>query len=468
MLVLGLSHRSAPISALEQVSLRPDQIDDLRGRLVLGQHVREAVVVGTCNRLEVYAEAETFHGAVTEITTALAEVSGADLTGLRPHLYVHHDERAVSHTFHVACGLDSMALGEGQILGQLRGGLRAAQHGGEVGPQLNSLFQRALRVGKAAHSETGIDDVAVGLVEAGLLAGEEVVGPLPGRHVLVVGAGAMSSLAAATSTRLGAGTLTITNRTPHKSEHLAASYDADSVPFEELGGALVAADVVVTCTGASAQVISAEQVQQALAQRPDRPLVLIDLALPHDVDRDVLQIPGVTLVGLEELGLLLAGDGQVPAQVEAVRELVAEEVASFLADRRRQAVAPTVAALRSRAAAVVEAELERLRARMPDLDEATDRQVALTVHRVVEKLLHAPSVRVKELAGAGGSGDYADALRELFDLDPQTVAAVSTADDDAAYPPDATRGLADLADLADLGPGLPTTLAEAVRRQAAS
>ncbi|WP_409483824.1 glutamyl-tRNA reductase [Arsenicicoccus dermatophilus] len=425
LLVVGLSHRSAPFDLLERTTLDADRATTLRDALAAAGQVREAVLVSTCNRTEVYADVLTFHGGVTEIGHLLAEVTEVDPLLLREHLYVHHEDRAVSHTFSVACGLDSMAIGEGQILGQLRGALRAAQSAGEVGPELNALFQHALRVGKRAHSETALDDVSVSLVSAGVDAAAAVLGPVRGLDVLVVGAGAMSSLAVATTTRAGAGAVVVANRTDAKATHLAAAYDARAVPWGDLDEALAAADLVITCTGAAGRIVDRERAAHAAAARDHRPQVYLDLALPLDVDPAVAEVPGLTVIGLQRLGELLASDGLVPAQVQQVRDLVVGEVAGYLAARRVQAVAPTLAALRRRASQVVDAELARLDGRVPDMDEATRRQVAQTVHRVVEKLLHTPTVRVKEMAEEDASGSYAEALHRLFDLDPHTVAAVS-------------------------------------------
>lgn len=438
LLVLGLSHRTAPLDLLERTTLAGERTTALRSALHDAEAVREAVVISTCNRIEVYADVETFHGGVQAIGDALADVTDNDLADLREHLYVHHEDRAVAHTFTVACGLDSMAIGEAQILGQMRAALAAAQAQDEAGPHLNSLFQRALRVGKKAHSATGIDEVSLGLVDAGLRHAAEHLGDLAGLRVLVVGAGAMSGVAVATAVRAGAASVTVTNRTAAKATRLAGRYGAATAPWGDLVAAVADADVVLACTGAAGRIITPEVAAAAHSRRDGRPQVYVDLALPRDVDQDVADLPGVQVVGLAELGAILAGDASVPPQVEAVRELVATETSAYLAYRRQQHVAPTVTALRRRAAAVVDAELERLDGRLPDLTDDARDEVRMTVRRVVDKLLHTPTVRMKQLADSRTPGDYAEALSELFDLDPQTVAAVSApAPEDAA--PQAAR-----------------------------
>jgi glutamyl-tRNA reductase len=433
--VLGLSHRSAPIALLEAVALDPVRAAALAIAVRRGENVTETLVLATCNRVEVYADVVTFHGAVAEIGDALAAASGVPLEELREHLYVHYEDRAVSHVFSVACGLESMAVGEGQILGQLRMALRSAQQRGQAGGALSALFQQALRVGKRAHSETDIDHVSVSLVEAGLGRATELLGPLADTRVLVVGAGSMSSLAATTISRLGSAELVIINRTLAKAEHLAAATGGRALPLADLEAALTEADLVISCTGGLGHVVTAETLTAAPGTRAGKPRMFMDLGLPRNVSPDVADLPDEYVIGLAELDEILATDSQYTPHVKAVGDLVVAEVAEYLVSRRAEAVAPAVALLRSRAADVVAAELSRLSQRLPDdLSESARGEIRLAVHRVVEKLLHTPTVRAKTLVAGGEGGDYARALRELFDLDPDEVAAVSV--------PSETGGLA--------------------------
>jgi glutamyl-tRNA reductase len=424
IVVLGLSHHTAPLPLLEAMSLDADGRAALGAALTARDNLSEAVVVSTCNRTEVYAESHTFHGAVTDITDALTEVTGVGRDDLREHLYVHYEDRAIAHAFTVACGLDSMAVGEAQILGQMRTALREAQKSGRVGASLNALFQQALRVGKRAHAETGIDAVSVSLVEAGLATAERTLGPLGGLRVLVVGAGGMSSLAATTVGRRGACSLTIVNRTLAKAQRLAQRTGATARPLSDLAAALGEADVVISCTGSTGVVVDLATAGDAQVARGGRGQVYVDLALPHDVTPEVGSLSGVEVVGLAALGEELSA-GHTSAQVQEVADLVIGEVAAYLTARAAESVAPTVAALRSHAADVVAGELTRLDQRLPDLDDTTRAEVQLAVHRIVEKLLHRPTVRVKELAVGGQGDDYAQVLRELFDLRPGEAATTS-------------------------------------------
>jgi glutamyl-tRNA reductase len=432
LLTVGISHRTAPMSLVEQVVFGSGDETGLETRVVQQEDVAEAVVVSTCNRVEVYTEAETFHGALTQVGGAIAAAAGVPLDVLTEHLYVHYEDRAVSHLFSLACGLDSMAVGEAQVLGQVRDALGRAQRAGHAGPVLNQLFQQALRVGKRAHTETSIDRVSRSLVGLALEQAESHLPDLTGARTVLVGAGAMSGLAAATLVRAGVSDLTVVNRTRVHAERLAYRHGARAADWDELDRLVGHADLLVSCTGARETVLHADKV--AAARRGvRRPLAVIDLAMPHDVDREVGELDGVRLWGLAELQEQVDREpreevDEATGPLREVHDLVTAEVAAYLAARRMQAVAPTVTALRRRAAEIVDSELERLLRRLPDLADSEEQEVRHAFRRVVDKLLHTPTVRIKELAGRTDDpreGDYAAALRDLFDLDPRDVATVS-------------------------------------------
>ena len=420
VLAVGVSHRSAPVALLEQVTVGVGDTTSLVQELRSGA-VQEAVVLSTCNRVEVYADVASFHGGLDEVTDLLVARSGVPLDELKKHLYVHYEDQAVLHLFQVACGLDSMVVGEAQILGQLRRSYGAASAG--AGRTLHELFQKALNVGKRAHSETGIDEAGRSLVTVGIEHAMAVVGPLEGRCALIVGSGSMGALAGATLRRGGVAGVVVANRTPANAQRLALSLEGTGIGLDGLQQALVDADVVVSSTGATGLVVRRDVVEQAMAERGGRPLAVLDLALPRDVEPSVRELPGVTLVDLEQLGQVLQGT-QAGADVEAVKAIVAEEVGKFLAWQRASRVAPTVAALRARADSVVRSELDRLTQRVPGLVDRERAEVEQAVRRVVDKLLHTPTVRVKELADSTGGVSYAEALQELFGLDRKAPAAV--------------------------------------------
>jgi glutamyl-tRNA reductase len=422
VLVVGISHKSAPVSLLERVALDGAGVHKLIDDVAACEHVTEATVISTCNRLEIYADVDRFHGSVEEVSRLLVERAGESTEAMLPHLYVHYDDGAVSHLFQVVTGLDSMALGEGQILGQTRDALSSGQEIGTVGPALNVLFQQALRVGKRARAETDIDRAAPSLVTAALDRSHAAVGDLTGKRVLVLGAGAMAGLATATVSRRGPAAVTVVNRTAGNADRLAVEYGARSALMADLEAELALADVVVSCTGATGVLVTATMVAAATAD--GRELAMIDLALPHDVEPGVAGLPGITLINLADLADELR-ESEAGQEVEGVRRIVTQEVAAFLSARRQASVTPTVVALRSMATSVVDAEMERLVGRLPDLDDDARAEVLHTVRRVADKLLHQPTVRVKELANETGAVSYAAALAELFALDPEAVDAVT-------------------------------------------
>ena len=436
VLVVGLSHKSAPVAILERVAVSGDTLSKLLRDVAQAEPVAEVFVVSTCNRVEVYADVDRFHAGVTAICEMLARHCGVPAHELTTNLYVHYEDRAVSHLMAVACGLDSMVVGEGQILGQVRSALKVAGDHGTVGRVLSELGRLALRTGKRARAETGIGraglsllTVAIDLAAAGL--GQAGPDALAGRDVLIVGAGSMSAMAAATATRSGAASIVVANRTRHHAERLAADVSATTAGLADLPAAMAAADVVISCTGAAGQVITASMVSAAVAARTlaGRPgaLILLDLAMPRDVEPDVDGLPGVVLIGMDLLSV--HGIAATEDDIAAVRAILEAELAAYHSAMDAARVAPTVVALRAKAAKVVDAELARLTGRLSadGLSGHALDEIAQTVRRVVDKLLHAPTVRVKELAGSPGGEEYAVALRVLFDLDPRAVEAVTRA-----------------------------------------
>jgi glutamyl-tRNA reductase len=441
VLVVGLSHKSAPVAVLERAAVSGDTVTKLLRDVVQAEPVAEAFVVSTCNRVEVYADVDRFHAGVTAICELLARHCGVPSHELTQYLYVHYEDRAVSHLLAVAAGLDSMVVGEDQILGQVRSAVKLAAEHGTAGRVLGELGRLALRTGKRARAETAIGRAGFSLLSARvelpaarlgpLRPGED---PLAGRDVLVVGAGSMSGLATATAARSGAASITVANRTRKHAERLAASVSTVTTTvtgLADLPAAIAAADVVISCTGAAGQVITGDMMSAALAAREAEAgrgtLVIMDLAMPRDVEPAVAARPGVVLIGMDQLsehaGAVRDDD------VAAVRTILEAELAAYQSAMDAARVAPTVVALRAKAAGVVDAELARLAGRLSadDLSGHALDEIAQTVRRVVDKLLHAPTVRVKELAGSPGGEEYAAALRVLFDLDPRAVEAVTRA-----------------------------------------
>src|SRR5580692_5701285 len=455
VLVVGLSHKSAPVSTLERAAVSGDTLGKLLHDVARLPDIAETFVISTCNRVEVYAEVGRFHGGVAGVCDLLSRYTGIPAAELTSSLYVHYEDRAVQHLLAVSSGLESMVVGEDQILGQVRTALKVAGDHGTLGRSLRDLGRLALRTGKRARAETGIDRLGLSLVSVGIelaapqLGGARVEGQdqdhdklgsngpgrLSGAHVLVVGAGAMSGLAVATSARAGAARVTVANRTRARAERLAAGVGGTVADFADLPAAIAEADLVISCTGASGLVITEGIVREVLASRDRaRPLVLLDLAMPRDVDPAVAGLRGRAEAAVSVISMdTLRGSGEHAVgadEVAAVRAIVEDEFAAYGSAVRADRVTPTVVALRAKAATVVDAELARLAGRLSEESVSGHalEEMAQTVRRVVDKLLHAPTVRVKELASSPDGEEYAAALRVLFDLDPRTVDAVTHAE----------------------------------------
>ena len=442
VLLFGVSHRSAPVAVLEQLFAdESDQIKLVEG-LLQAPLVTEVMLLSTCNRVEVYAVVDAFHGGLSAIGQVLAEHAGMSMGELTKHAYVRYSEAAVEHLFAVTSGLDSAVIGEQQVLGQVRRAYATAEANRTVGRVLHDLAQRALAVGKRVHSETSIDAAGASVVSVALhVAAERLYRPelgpsytaLAGRTATVIGAGSMGALTAAHLVRLGVSQINVVNRSLPRAQRLAEiiaeqGVNAQAMTLDQLPAALATADLAVSCTGAVRPVVTLADVHHALATAPRdelaQPLVMCDLGMPRDIDPAIAGLPGVTVIDMDRVQREPSARAAA-ADAEAARSIVAAEVAAYLAAQRMAEVTPTVTALRQRAADVVEAELLRLDNRLPGLDGDQRDEVARTVRRVVDKLLHAPTVRIKQLAGAPGGDTYAEALRELFELDPQAVDAVA-------------------------------------------
>lgn len=412
LLVVGVSHHTAPVELLEKLTVSRPEAPDLLRRLLHSPYVSEAVVVSTCNRVEVYAAVAGFHGGLAEIGAALAARAGIPLTELTPHLSVHFDTDAVRHALRVSAGLDSMVVGEAQILGQVREAYQLAAEHDATGKLLHELMRAALRTGKRVHTETNIDGIGRSVVGAAL---DLVPGGVRGRSALVVGAGSMGGLALSTLARAGAAPLLVTNRTAAAATRLAQAYGARAIPLSDLTRQLAEVEIVVCGTASVRPVLTVDLVAGALATRANPELSIVDLAVPRDVAPGVADLPGVSLIDLASIASA-PGDAVPVADREAAEAIVATEVAAYQTWRRGADAAPAVAALRERADEIVGAELRRLWQRRPELTEEQRAELAHTVHRVVRQLLHRPTVRMRELA-AGPDGDqYLAVLRELLDL----------------------------------------------------
>jgi glutamyl-tRNA reductase len=417
--VVGANFRSAPLELLGRLAIDAERRPKVLAALLDLEHVHEAVVVSTCNRVEVYTAISRFHGAAGDVRRFLAEVAGLALEELTGHLYDYYEERAVRHLFSVAAGVDSMVVGEAQILGQVREAFAAAQAERTVGPALSALFAQAIKVGRRARSQTGIGAGQRSTVSVGLRVAAGQLDGLAGRRVLLVGAGGLARLAGRAVREAGAGELVVANRTPATGAALARELGGRAAPLDRVADELAAADLVIAATAASTPTVTAAAVAAALRERAGAPLVVLDLGVPRDVEPEVRGLPGVVLADLDALRAVLETDEGPRREVERVRALIARETTAYLSGQREARLVPTIRALRARAEQVRQQELAKASTRLAGLDERQRAAVEAVTRGLVNKLLHDPMVRGKTLAARADGDLYVAALRQLYGLDPQ-------------------------------------------------
>jgi glutamyl-tRNA reductase len=416
VLALGVSHRRAPVELLERLAIAEEEEPKAYRRLEGLGAVRESVILSTCNRVEVYTEVDRYHQGFQDVKGFLAEHTEVPMEDLVEPLYAHYEDDTAEHLFSVAGGLDSMVLGEPQILAQVRAAFRRAQAEGATGPALADLFRRAVRAGRRIRSETGIGASPAAFVEAGAELAADHLSGIDGRAALVVGAGEMGSLAARTLRERGVGDVVVLSRRPRRAEALADRIGARHGGLEELDAELPRADLVVSSTGAVRTVIGVAAVRRA---RPtEAPLFLLDLAVPRDVEPEAREVPGVALADIDDLrDVVVRRRGDVAGDLETAWDIVAQETGRYITARRAAGLAPLIEALHQRGEEIRSAEVRRLAARLAALPDRDRKAVEALTRRIVRRLLHDPVVQLKDLAARGVGQPAARTLAELFDLD---------------------------------------------------
>jgi glutamyl-tRNA reductase len=416
VVVLGLSYKTAPLGLLERTAIPERELPKALQALADNEDLSEVVLVSTCLRTEVYAVADQFHDGVGELRRTLGQLSGVPVDELGEHLYCHFGDAAVAHLFAVAAGLESAVLGEGEVLGQVRRAWERAERERAAGPVLRALFRHAVEVGKRARSETAIATGITSLSHAAVaLAGERLSG-LSGRRALVLGAGAMGSQMAAALAAAGA-EVELASRTGARARAVAARAGATDIPLASLPLALQRSDVVLASTGAAEVVLEESDVAPVVAARGERPLLVVDVAVPRDVDPAVAQLPGVSLLDMEDLQAFAeAGRAGRQREVGRVRAIVADEVGRYQETSAARMVAPLVTALRERAERIRAAELDRRQALLRKLEPEEREAVEAITRATVAKLLHEPTVRLKQEAGSARGERLSEAIHTLFDL----------------------------------------------------
>jgi glutamyl-tRNA reductase len=419
VIVLGLNRRTVALDMLERMTVSSSELPKALRDLRDSTHLSEVVVLSTCMRTEVYAVVERFHGGVSDVRNFLARLSGSPPEDFVDHLYSYFEEGAAAHLFEVAAGIDSPVLGEGEILGQVRNAWERAWEESAAGPTLSHLFRHAVEVGKRARSETAIARGITSLSQAAVaLVRERLGGSLDGHDILMIGAGDVGEgMAAALAASATARRVMVANRTQHRAVELAKRVGGEPVEPGALGEALADADVVLTSTGSPSALLEAADLTPVLRRRRGRPLLMMDVAVPRDVDPGVGRLPGVTLLDMDDLrSFAESGMAGRRREVATVRALIAEELERYLDTTAARGAAPLVAALRARAEDVRTTELDRYRSRLDGLDPRQREAVEALTKGILGKLLHEPTVQLKQAAGSPSIERLGDAVRTLFDL----------------------------------------------------
>ncbi len=417
VVVIGLNHRTMPVDQFERMAIGEQQLPKALAAVRATNHVAETVVLATCNRTEIYAVAEKFHGAYSDIRDVLADLAQVEAEEFSDHLYVHYDEGAVRHLFSVACGLDSLVLGEHEVLGQTKGAWEVAQRESAVGPVLNMLFRHALETGKRARTETGIGRHTASASQAAVAMASERLGGLAGRSVLVLGAGEMGEGMALTLVKAGVDTVMVANRTRARADELAARVNGRAIALAEIPAALNDVDVLLTSTGASSLTVDHAEFAPSIAARAGKPLLVVDIAVPRDVDPAVGRMPGVTLLDMDDLGRFAeAGIRARRREIADVQRIIEEELERYRSNTSARAVSPLIAKLYEGAEGIRLAEIARYGNRLEGLDERQRAAVEALTRGILAKILHPPTVALKDAAGTPRGERLADALAEFYAL----------------------------------------------------
>lgn len=428
---LGLNHHNTPIKIREQLSLSEDAIRSALARLACGHltsSIAELVIISTCNRTELYAASS--HMAIAELEAFLSDACGIPTKQFDAHTYHYEYLDTTRHLFEVASGLDSLVIGEPQILGQIVRALELSRGQNMAGPVLNRLFQSAIHAGKRARTETGISRNPASISSLAASLAERAVHPIAEAQIVILGAGEMAELAVEALRKRGAKRIQVVNRTLERAHAIADRWDAEITTFENLEAVLVSADILISSTGAPHTILSAEMVKHSMQARAQRPLVLIDIAVPRDIDPDAANIPNVKLYDIDNLNEKLEGAlvGRM-AEVPQVNLILAEEIEEFAEYMKSLEMIPIITDIRQQAEAIRQAMLEKTLRRLPDLTETERARIEAMTQALVKQILHAPTNRLRAEAGSSRAPEYAAVARTLFNLSDELKSPTSIAAD---------------------------------------
>ncbi|SDM87680.1 glutamyl-tRNA reductase [Fictibacillus solisalsi] len=418
ILVVGLNYKTAPVEIREKVSFQPTELAEAHKALRARKSILECTIVSTCNRTEVYAVVDQLHTGRYYMKSFLAEWFSIETNDLNPFLFIREEEIAVEHLFRVAAGLDSMVLGETQILGQVRDSFLLAQQEGTTGTIFNHLFKQAITLAKRSHSETEIGENAVSVSYAAVELAKKIFGGLEKKDILIVGAGKMGELTAKHLHSNGVASVHVVNRTFEKALELAGRFNGTAHPMEELGSVLNIADIVITSTGSESYVITKEMVQSVLKQRKGRPLFMVDIAVPRDLDPGLNELESVFLYDIDDLeGIVEANLAERKKEAEKIEIMIEGEIVAFQSWVNMLGVVPVITALREKALAVQAETMQSIERKMPHLSDREKKVLSKHTKSIVNQLLRDPIVRIKEQAGEPGADQALEFFTKIFALE---------------------------------------------------
>jgi glutamyl-tRNA reductase len=424
---LGLNHNTTPIELREQFSLSEDAIRSALARLACGllaTSIAELVIISTCNRTELYAASS--HMAIAELEAFLSDASGVPAKQFHAHSYRYVDLDVARHLFEVAAGLDSLVIGEPQILGQIVRSLELSRGQNMAGPVLNRLFQSAIHAGKRARTETAISRNPASVSSLAASLAERVVHPIADAQVVILGAGEMAELAVEALRKRGAQKILVVNRTLERAHTIADRWDAQITTFENLDSALVSADILISSTGAPHTILSADMVKHAMQAREQRSMVLIDIAVPRDIDSDAANIPLVKLYDIDNLNEKLEGAlAERMSEVPQVKSILDEEIKEFSEYMKSLEMIPIISDIRQQAEGIRKEMLDKTLRRLPDLTEAERVRIEAMTQALVKQILHAPTNRLRAEASCPHAPEYAAVARTLFGLQSEGLCGFS-------------------------------------------
>ncbi|MEK5441640.1 MULTISPECIES: glutamyl-tRNA reductase [unclassified Fredinandcohnia] len=421
-LMVGLNYRTAPVEIREKLTFDPDSIAQAMKELKGKKSILENIIVSTCNRTEIYAVVDQLHTGRYYIKDFLSQWFGIEKEEFTPYLSIFEDEGAVEHLFHVTCGLNSMVVGETQILGQVRSSFLSAQEKGTSGTVFNHLFKQSITLAKRAHSETEIGSNAVSVSYAAVELAKKIFGDLTNKNVLILGAGKMGELAVQNLHGSGVGKVTVMNRTFEKAQNLAEKFQGEAKTIEELQCALVEADIMISSTGAKGYVVTKEIMQDVERMRKGRPLFMVDIAVPRDLDPGLADLESVFLYDIDDLeGIVEANLQERKVAAEEIELMIESEIVEFKNWLNTLGVVPVISALRKKALTIQAETMESIERKMPNLSERERKVLNKHTKSIINQLLKDPILQAKELAAQPNAEESLSLFMKIFDIEEAVV-----------------------------------------------